>query len=68
MSKTFGIAMVIGALGAGIVASPAFAAVDMGSQCRESAYGVWQRGRMGGGLDRQREFIVNSCMANGGKF
>jgi hypothetical protein len=63
-----GIVMVLGALGAGIVGSPAQAAVDMGAQCREHAYGVWQRGRMGDGLDRQREFIVNSCMANGGKF
>jgi hypothetical protein len=68
MSKMFGTAMVLGALGAGILASPAVAAVDMGSQCRDHAYSVWQRGRMGDGLDRQREFIVNSCMQNGGKF
>ena len=68
MSKMFGIAMVLGTLGTGVLASPAFAAADMGAQCRESAYSTWQRGRNGDGLDRQREFIVNSCMANHGKY
>ena len=68
MSKTLTIGMVLGALGAGVLSSPALARVDggdLGTQCREQAYTAWQRGRMGDGLDRQREFIVNSCMANG---
>jgi hypothetical protein len=68
MSKTFAIGMVLGALGAGMLASPALArtnAVDQAAQCREQAYSAWQRGRNGDGLDRAREFIVNSCMANG---
>jgi hypothetical protein len=68
MSKTLAIGMVLGALGAGVLSSPALARVestDHGAQCREQAYTSWQRGRMGDGLDRQREFIVNSCMANG---
>jgi hypothetical protein len=68
MSKTLGIALVLGALGAGVTASSAQAATDMGSQCRAHAYSVWQQGRNGDGLDRQREFIINSCMANGGHF
>ena len=38
----------------------------VGSQCRAQAYSMWQQGRNGDGLDLQREFIVNSCMANGG--
>jgi hypothetical protein len=68
MSKTLVIGTVLAALGAGIVSSPAFARVDSGdraAQCREQAYAMWQHGRNGDGLDRQREFIVNSCMANG---
>ena len=67
MSKSFAIGIVLGALGAGMFSAPALAAVagDRGAQCREQAYSAWQRGRMGDGLDRQREFIVNSCMATG---
>ena len=70
MSKTLAIGMLLGALGAGALSSPALArvaAADLGAQCREQAYGMWQRGRNGDGLDRQREFIVNSCMANGAR-
>jgi hypothetical protein len=68
MSKTLAIGMVLGALGAAVLASPALTRVDsgdLGAQCREQAYSAWQRGRMGDGLDRQREFTVNSCMASG---
>jgi hypothetical protein len=70
MSKNLAIGMVLGALGAGMFSSTALARVDagdLGAQCREQAYAMWQHGRMGDGLDRQREFIVNSCMANGGR-
>ena len=70
MSKTLAIGMLLGALGAGVLSSPALArvdATDLGAQCREQAYAMWQRGRNGDGLDRQREFIVNSCMANGAR-
>jgi hypothetical protein len=68
MSKILAIGLVLGTIGASAVSSPALARVDsgdLGAQCREQAYATWQRGRMGDGLDRQREFIVNSCMANG---
>jgi len=68
MSKILAIGMVFGAIGAGALSSPALARVepgDLGSQCREQAYSMWQRGRNGDGLDRQREYITNSCMANG---
>jgi hypothetical protein len=70
MSKTLALAMVLGAFGAGALSSPAFAhadSVDQGAQCRDQAYSMWERGRMGDELDRQREYIVNSCMANGGR-
>ena len=68
MSKILAIGLVLGTIGASAVSSPALARVDsgdLGAQCREQAYATWQRGRMGDGLDRQREFITNSCMANG---
>jgi hypothetical protein len=68
MSKILAIGLVLGTIGASAVSSPALARVDSGdpgAQCREQAYATWQRGRMGDGLDRQREFITNSCMANG---
>jgi hypothetical protein len=71
MSRTVLIALMLGALGANIVWTPAVARIeasDIGSECRDRAYSMWQRGRNGDGLDRQREFIVNSCMAGGGKF
>ena len=70
MSKFLAIGMMLGALGASALSSPALARVesgDLGTQCREQAYATWQRGRNGDGLDRQREFIVNSCMANGAR-
>ena len=70
MSKTIAIGMLLAALGAGAASSPAFARVDSSdraAQCREQAYSMWQRGRTGDGLDRQREFIVNSCMADGAR-
>ena len=68
MSKTLSIGMLLGALSAGMLSAPALARVDPGdlaAQCREQAYAMWERGRDGDGLDRQREFIANSCMANG---
>ena len=68
MSKTLAIGMLLGVLGTGVISAPALARVDAGdlaAQCREQAYATWQRGRMGDGLDRQREFIINSCMAGG---
>jgi hypothetical protein len=68
MSKILAIGLVLGTIGASAVSSPALARVDsgdLGAQCREQAYAMWQRGRMGDGIDRQREFITNSCMANG---
>ncbi len=68
MSKTLAIGMVLGAFGASMLSSPALARVDSGertAQCREQAYAMWQRGRNGDGLDRQRELIINSCMAGG---
>ena len=71
MSRIVTIGLMLGTLGANIVWTPAAARVEAGdirSECRDLAYSVWQRGRNGHGLDRQREFIVNSCMADGGKF
>jgi hypothetical protein len=68
MSKIFVVGTVLAALEAGIVSSPASArvnSVDRAAQCREQAYAMWQRGRRCDGLDRQREFITNSCMADG---
>ena len=68
MSKTLAMGLVLGALGFAAFSSPALARVtpaDHGAQCRAQAYAMWQAGRNGDGLDRQREFIVNSCMANG---
>ncbi|MBV8755364.1 MAG: hypothetical protein JO328_21130 [Hyphomicrobiales bacterium] len=68
MSKFLSIAILFGALGAGMLSAPALARVDssdLGAQCRERAYSMWQRGRNGDGLDRQREYITNSCMADG---
>jgi hypothetical protein len=70
MSKILAIGVVLAAFAAGMSSSPAFARVDSGdqaAQCREQAYSAWQRGRNGDGLDRQREFIVNSCMASGAR-
>jgi GH24 family phage-related lysozyme (muramidase) len=68
MSKILTIGMVLGAIGVGALSSPTLARVEAGdraAQCREQAYSMWQRGRTGDGLDRQRELITNSCMANG---
>ena len=55
MSKTLVIGTVLAALGAGMLSSPAFARVESGdraAQCRERAYAMWERGRMGDGLYR----------------
>jgi len=66
MRKTLTMGIVL----VGALSSPALALVESGNlaaQCREQAYSMWQRGRNGDGLDRQRAFITNSCMANGHK-
>ena len=70
MRKTLTMGIVLGTIGVGALSSPALARVEsgnLGAQCREQAYSMWQRGRNGDGLDRQSEFITNSCMANGHK-
>lgn len=62
MSKILAIGMVLAALGAGILPVVAAYSDDL-AKCRQQAYGMWQAGRSDFGLDRQREMIVNECMA-----
>ena len=70
MSKLVTIGIVLGALGAGIVASPAAArsatTAEMSEACWKQAH---ERGGYGtdGGVDRYRDYVFNACMQNGGR-
>ena len=69
MSRIPNNTVMLAVLGIGNLSSPALACSDRSDatvQSRGGLHLVAARGRMDSGLDRQREFIFDSCMANGG--
>jgi choline dehydrogenase-like flavoprotein len=63
-------ALVLGALCAGALASPALGRTaasepgDMGAKCRQQVIGLLPQNH--DNFERHREFAMNACMTNGG--
>jgi hypothetical protein len=69
MSKIVTAALMLGTLSLGIWSAAAFArtpdAADVAAQCREQVYAAWPAGH--DLYERQREFALSACLANGGR-